>query len=171
MSGEPLPKDSIESIIGQSAVEQAAGGETISQDDMRAMADALQLLTADFGAWKGYKAASTQYIKDFTTEIVWHRRIRFAVTMACALLVVTLGITLVYAIRHAGTLFGRGNEHSLTALIVGCITGSVIVTIALVKGAFSNLAERNAGLPMPEHMKEIVEAAKNIVGGVGKGSP
>jgi hypothetical protein len=168
MSGEPLPKDSIESIIGQSAVEQAAGGETISQDDMRAMADALQLLTADFGAWKGYKAASTKYVEEFTKEIVWHRLIRLWVAIACAVIVTILAATLVYAVFHADTLFSKGHEHSLTALIVGCITGSVIVTIALVKGAFSNVADRNAGLPMPEHMKEIVEAAKNIVGGMGK---
>lgn len=87
MSGEPTPNDSIEGIIGGSAAEQGAGGKVISQDDMRAMADSLELLTADFGSWKGYKAASTNYVEEFTTEVVWHRRIRLGVAVACAMLV------------------------------------------------------------------------------------
>ncbi len=128
------------------------------------MADSLELLTADFGSWKGYKAASTKYVEEFTTEVVWHRRIRLGVAIACALLVLFLVIMLMVGVRNANN-FKPEQSHALTALIVGCITGSVVVTIALVKGAFSNLADRNAGLPMPEHIKEIVEAAKNIVGG------
>lgn len=75
---------------------------------------------------------------------------------------------LMVGVYHAND-FRAEQSHALTALIVGCITGSVVVTIALVKGAFSNLVDRNAGLPMPEHMKEIVEAAKNLVGGSGRG--
>ncbi len=164
MSGEQTPNDSIEGIIGGSAAGEGVGGEVISQSDMRKMADSLELLTADFGSWKGYKAASTKYVEEFTTEIVWHRRIRLGVAIACALLVLFLVIMLMVGVRHAND-FKPEQSHALTALIVGCITGSVVVTIALVKGAFSNLADRNAGLPMPEHMKEIVEAAKNIVGG------
>ncbi|MCK9542498.1 MAG: hypothetical protein M0R03_10775 [Novosphingobium sp.] len=116
---------------------------------------------------KGYKAASTEYIKEFTKEIVWHRRIRAAVTGACGVLIVFFAIVLVCGLNNSDTLFTAEQSHALTALIVGCITGCVIVTIALVKGAFSNLADRNAGLPMPDHIKEIVDAAKNIVGGPG----
>lgn len=168
MSGEPTPNDSIEGIIGGSAAGEGAGGEIISQTDMRAIADSLDLLTADFGSWKGYKAASTKYVEEFSTEIIWHRRIRLGVAIACAILVLFLAVGLVLAVLFAQQLFRADQAHALTALIVGCITGSVVVTIALVKGAFSNLADRNAGLPMPEHMKEIVDAAKNIMGGMGK---
>lgn len=77
-------------------------------------------------------------------------------------------IGLVLAILFAQDLFRPDQANALTALIVGCITGSVVVPIALVKGAFSNVADRNAGLPMPEHMKEIIDAAKNIMGGMSK---
>lgn len=168
MSGEPTPNDTIEGIIGQSAAGEGGASEIISQEDMRAMADGLELLTADFGSWKNYKAASTKYVEEFAAEISWHRRIRLGVAIACAVLVLFLTVGLVLAVLYAQDLFRADQSNALTALIVGCITGSVVVTIALVKGAFSNLADRNAGLPMPEHMKEIVDAARNIMGGLGK---
>lgn len=131
------------------------------------MADSFELFTADFGSWKGYKAASTKYVEEFTTEIIWHRRIRLGVALSSGALIVFLLVMLTVGV-HSANDFKPEQSHALTALIVGCITGSVVVTIALVKGAFSNVADRNAGLPMPEHMKEIVDAAKNIMGGTGK---
>ncbi len=125
-------------------------------------------MTADIGRWESYKAASTEYVLAFKTEVDWHNRIRLAVSVGCGLLVIFLLIMLMVGVHNAND-FKPEHSHALTALIVGCITGSVIVTIAVVKGAFSNVADRNAGLPMPEHMKEIVDAAKGIMGGMGKG--
>lgn len=168
MSGEQPTEDTIESIIKEAAAEEGAASKSLSQDDLKAMADSLELLTADFGTWKGYRAASSEYVKEFTNEIVWHRRIRFAVTLAGGSLVLFLSILLICGVVNADTLFREDQGTALTALIVGCITGCVVVSIALVKGAFSNLADRNAGLPMPDHIKEIVDAAKNIVGGPGQ---
>lgn len=168
MSGGQKPKEDIAGIIRKAAAEDAAAAKTLSPEDLKAMADALELLTADFGTWKGYKAASTEYIKEFTTEIVWHRRVRAAITVAGAGLVIFFAIVLVCGLSKSDTLFTDQQSHALTALIVGCITGCVIVTIALIKGAFSNLADRNAGLPMPDHIKEVIDAAKNIVGGPGQ---
>lgn len=164
MSGEQTPSQDIEEIIGKVAAKEGGAAEAISQSDLATMADKLELLTADFGTWKGYKAASTEYIKEFTTEIVWHRRIRLCVALFCLTLVIFFAVVLVCSLKNNGTLFTSMQSHALTALIVGCISGCVIVTIALVKGAFSNLTDRNADLPMPDHIKEIVDAAKNIMG-------
>ncbi|MFV0446676.1 MAG: hypothetical protein ACK5Q5_24150 [Planctomycetaceae bacterium] len=133
------------------------------------LAEKVELLVADFGTWDGHKAASVEYIREFTREIVWHRRIRFWVTIGCLVLVVFFATVLVYSLINSAVLFPAEQSHALPVLIVGCITGCVIVTIALVKGAFSNLAERNSGLPMPDHLKEVVDAAKKLVTGPGQG--
>ena len=166
MSDGRTPDERIGDIIRQAAAGERAATDGLSQDEIKALADRVELLTADFGRWETYKAASTEYIQSFKTEVEWHWRIRLAVAIACGILVLFLVIMLMVGVRSAND-FKPEQSHALTALIVGCITGSVVVTIALVKGAFSNFADRNAGLPMPEHMKEIVEAAKNIVGGSG----
>ncbi len=163
MSSEPTPDESIDDIIGGAAATEGAGA-TLSAEDLKALADKVELLTADFGRWESYKAASSEYITEFTAEIQWHRRIRFAVAIACACLVLFLTAVLVVALCWANTLFAGAHAHALTALIVATVTGSVVVTIAAIKGAFQTTADRNVGLPMPDHMKEIVEAAKTVVG-------
>ena len=166
MSEEPNPNPSIGDIIGQAAATEAA--DTSNADSAKALADTLELLKADFGRWETYKAASTEYIAEFTTEIRWHRRIRTAVAVACALLVIFLALVLIVALCRAKILFPDNSGHALTALIAATITGCVVVAIATIKGAFQTMADRSAGLPMPDHMKEIVDAAKHLIG-AGKG--
>lgn len=163
MSDEPIPEPSIGDIIGEAAATERAAASSIP-DDNKKLAESLDLLTADFGRWESYKAASAEYINEFTTEVRWHRRIRLAVSIACALLVLFLATVLVVALRHANTLFSDSSGHALTALIVATVTGCVVVTIATIKGAFQTMADRNSGLPMPDHIKEIVDAARDYMG-------
>ncbi|WP_212742101.1 hypothetical protein, partial [Sphingomonas sp. 3F27F9] len=85
----------------------------------------------------------------------YHRRL---------VLVLFLATVLVVSLCRSDR-FGADQPHALTALIVATVTGCVVVTIAVTKGAFATMADRNAGLPMPEHMKEIIEVGKNIIGG------
>jgi hypothetical protein len=164
MSDERPPKDTIGSIIGEAAAGEKAAA-AISPDDLQFLADKVELLTADFGRWDSYKAASVEYVTAFKDELNWHRRIRVAVSVACACIIIFLGGVLVVALRHSDTLFNDKTGHALTALIVATVTGSVVITIAVIKGAFQTMADRNAGLPMPDHMKEIVDAGKSLLGG------
>lgn len=164
MSDEPKPEASIGDIIGEAAETEKAAA-SLTPDDLRSLADRVDLLTADFGRWDSYKAASAEYITAFRDEVNWYWRIRLAVSIACALIILFFVILLVIVLCRAKVIFGEDSGHALTALIVATVSGSVIITIAVTKGAFQTMADRNAGLPMPDHMKEIVEAGKNILGG------
>jgi hypothetical protein len=164
MNEEQPPKPTIDEIIGEAAAAENAAA-SLTQDDLKNLADKVDLLTADFGRWESYKAASSEYVTAFRDEVNWQRRIRLAVAVACAIVVLFLGILLIVVLCSANTIFDQNSGHALTALIVATVTGSVVITIAITKGAFQTMADRNAGLPMPDHMKEIVEAAKNIIGG------
>lgn len=163
MNDPQLPETSIDSIIG-AAVAAEASSNAAQSLDLQTLADKVELLSADFGRWDEFKAASAEYIREFKTELEWHRKIRFYVVIACALLVVFLAVGLVLAVLWAKALFGDSSSHALTALIVATVTGSVVVTIAVARGAFQTMADRNVGLPMPEHMKELVEAGKSLLG-------
>ena len=164
MNDQQPPEASIDSIIG--AVVAAEALENASQPlDLKTLADKFELLSADFGRWDEFKAASAEYVREFKTELEWHRKIRLGVVIACAILVIFLAVSLVLAVLWAKTLFGDDPSHALTALIVATVTGSVVVTIAVARGAFQTMADRNEGLPMPEHIKELVEAGKSLMGG------
>ena len=162
MSEKQTPKPSIGDIIGGAAASETAAANQLP--DLQALADRVELLTADFGRWDSYKSASAEYVTEFKDELKSHRKIRFWVSVSCVFLVAFFIGVLIVALCNAKTLFSDNQQHALTALIVATVTGSVIVTIALTKGAFQTLADRNAGLPMPDHMKEIVEAGKSIIG-------
>ena len=167
MNGSQPPdqdsSENIEDVIGGVAAQEGATAEVLSPEDLKKLADKIELLEADFGRWDSYKAAATEYVEEFTTEVKWHRNVRLGVSIAGAVLILFLAILLICGLSNSKAIFGDDPGNALTALIVGCIGGCVIVTIALIKGAFSNLADRNAGLPMPDHMKEL--------GFVDKGCP
>jgi len=165
MSDAPAPEPTIEDIIGSAAAGERASAAPSPSDDLQALADRVDLLVADIGRWESYKAASAEYIAAFKTEVEWHARIRFAVAVACAVVVFFLGSCLVLGVLWASRLFGDDKSHSLTALIVATVTGIVVITISVTKGAFSTMADRNASLPMPEHIKELIEAGKSMMGG------
>lgn len=77
-------------------------------------------------------------------------------------MVISLLAGLFCAIAYRDSLFGADPGHALTAMIVATVGGSVVVMIAVAKGAFSTMADRNSGLPMPEHMKELYEVGKSF---------
>ena len=176
MSAGPLSSDSLAlppikdeahlslgEIIGSAAAEQRAL-EPADAPSIAQLADQLDLLTADFGRWSEFKGISADYIREFRTELQWHRRTRAAVVGACGVLVALLMMLLVTVLCLAQRIFTVGQEHGLTALIVGSIGGMVVIAIAALRGAFASSKDRNEGLPMPEHIKEVVDLGSKIFG-------
>jgi hypothetical protein len=45
--------------------------------------------------------------------------------------------------------------------------GIVVITIAALRGAFTSMKDRNEGLPMPEHVKQVVEVGQSLFGKTG----
>ena len=164
MSDDPPVKSDIDAIIGGAATREPGASAAKASATLEELSERLDLLVADVGKWQSYKAASTDYIAEFTREIEWHRKVRLAVCIACGSLVFFLATCLVLGVLFAAPLFGADHSHALTALVVAAISGSVVVMIAPVRGAFSTLSDRNAGLPMPEHVKELVEVGKTMFG-------
>lgn len=151
----------IRELIASAAASEASHVSTPNVT-IEQLADRIELMTADFGKWQDFQAASNKYVEEFTEEVRWHRIIRTGVAIAgCLLILILLGV-LITAIHTGGDWFGENQPYAMTALIVATITGSVVIMIALAKGAFATLADRNAGLPMPEHMKQLVDAASNL---------
>lgn len=165
MSDKRTPDADISAIIGNAAADDRAAGPASSDADVGKLAERLDLLVADFGQWSEYKAASVEYVREFTTEIKWHRWTRALVIGVCFLLILSFAALLIVVLCQAKEIFGEDPGHSLTALIVGTIGGSVIISIAALKGAFATVKDRNEGLPMPDHMKELVDVGKNLFKG------
>lgn len=159
------PESSIEEIIrgaaSGDAVRESAAPTT---EEYRELADKVELLLADLSRLSAYPAASADYVTAFTDEMRWHKTIRAWVAIACAVIILVLLATLGLAIYNRVLWFGRRESHALTALIVATISGTVVIAIAVAKAVFAPISERNAGLPMPEHIKTLWEAMQSITG-------
>lgn len=165
MSDSPRPPNQqIAAIIDSAAAGENAGGSADVPPAVADLAERLDLLVADFGRWTEYKAASVEYIREFTAEVRWHRRTRASVVIGSGVLVLALAALLVVTLCLAQRIFSEEQAHSLTALIVGSISGIVIITIAALRGAFATVKDRNEGLPMPEHVKQMVEVGQSLFG-------
>ena len=163
MTGVPPSEPrTISAIIEESAAAEQAKAPTPA-NELAILAEKVELLTADFGRWEEYKAATAEYVKEFSAEIRWVRIIRAWVAIAAAALVLFFCGGLVAVLCLSQRIFGVNDAgHALTALIVAAIGGSVIIAIATIKGAFRTTVERNEGLPMPEHFKEVLEVGKQL---------
>lgn len=165
MSDSRTPDGEIGAIIGGAAADDRAKNPSDVNADVGKLAERLDLLVADFGQWTEYKAASVEYVREFTEEIRWHRRTRALVVSVCGALILAFAALLIVVLCNTQSIFGKDPGHSLTALIVGTIGGSVIISIAALRGAFATVKDRNEGLPMPDHMKELVDVGKNLFKG------
>lgn len=114
----------------------------------------------DAGQWQSFKAASTKYVNAYTKEIEWHSKIRIVSSFVCIALIIFFCGLLYCSLSYRYIIFGDDPHHAMTALIVGSIGGSVVLMIALIRGAFATLAQRNADLPIPPHMQEVLEVGK-----------
>ncbi len=151
-------------IEGVAAKQEQQAPAEPADAEVRKLAERLDLLVADFGQWTEYKAASVDYVRQFSKELAWHRVIRVWVAIACGVVVVGLAALLVTVLCLSDRIFGDNPGNALTALIVACVGGIVVVTIAALRGAFAPLKERNEGLPMPEHIKQVVELGQGMFG-------
>lgn len=167
LNDAPLVSTNFDTIIGNAAARETDADAANSPISLIELSERLDLLLADVGKWQSYKAASTEYIAEFTAEVRWHRRVRLGVCIACLCLVLFLAGSLVVGVLFATPLFGKDHSHALTALVVATISGSVVVIISAVRGAFSTLSDRNTGLPMPEHVKELYEVGRAMFGKTG----
>jgi hypothetical protein len=158
------PQVDVGRIIADAAAHQQSDVPARPSPEVAALAERLDLLVADFGKWSEYKAASADYITEFAAEIRWHRAIRLAVSIACGLVLLGLSALLVAVLCWSRAIFGNDPGHALTAVIVASIGGIVVIAIAALRSAFSNVKDRNEGLPMPEHVKQVVEVGQSLFG-------
>ena len=154
---------SLGEMIGGAAAEQRAL-EPAEDPSIARLADQLDLRTADFVRWSEFKDRSADYIRGFRTELQSHRRTRAAVVVACGVLVALLMILFVTVLCLASGYSPSVKSTVLTALIVGSTGGMVVIAITALRGAFASSKDRNEGLPMPEHIKEVVDLGSKIFG-------
>lgn len=171
---EPAPADldssNIDDIIGEVARTEAAAAPVpaeqsnrLSDAEIVALAEKIDLLVADLGKWQAYKAASTSYVEEFTSEVKWHKDTRRKAVDAAIGLALFLFCFLVLSVVLNSVIFPDGKGSAIVAIVAGCIGGSVVLALAALRGAFMPISQRNQDLPAPEHLKQLLETIGSVV--------
>ena len=134
-----------------------SGDITKRLDDLELRLEQVALAESYLGAFKDY-CVSLRADQEALTWIRW-----VAVIFAFFFIVLMVG-GLAFFMFFRGALFWMISDISLAAIVVGVLGGAAGILLALLKGSFRTIAERNNDDVVPEHMKALLEAAKAISG-------
>ena len=142
---------------------EAAGEATQSTPDLLAQRlDQVDLLIADLGQASEFTNKAVKFVGEATKETEWNR-----IARACTLgVVLTIlgGLARIVWLLMTDARFDaiRGNPVAFSTALAALVGGGVLLATSVSKAVFSTFAERNSGVPMPDHLKTVVDGIGNI---------
>lgn len=143
---------------------EAASGTPIptTSDLLAQRLDQVDLLIADLGQASEFTSKAVSFVDEATKEAAWNRKARF-----CTLLVVLamlLGIARIVwlLVDSEGFEALRNNPVAFSTALAATVGGGILLATSVSKAVFSTFAERNSGVPMPDHLKAIVDGIGGI---------
>lgn len=134
-------------------------------EDLKDGLDKIDLLLGDLGQINEFSQKATLYVDEARSELRWNKFAR-AVTVSLTLVMIFVLLRFLHTAMATDHFIAlRNNPNALAVLIGGAIGGTVVLAIGVTRAVHATFAERNAGMPMPEHLKTAIDAVKTIVPG------
>jgi hypothetical protein len=149
------------SAIGREAAQAPHEAASIN-DQLANKLDQVDLLIADLGQISEFTASANKFTDEAATEIKWNRKARVA-TLVCVLVIIVglfIMLSLVLSIDTFKDL--RSNPVAFSTTLVAIIGGTVILAKGVSSSVFSSFADRNGGMPMPEHLKTVLDGIGSV---------
>jgi len=132
-------------------------------EELKKQLDALELLRTDLGQVSDFNAKAQKLIDEATIELNWNRWARLAVSITSLVIVVGLACLIYQLLTNDAFSAIRDSAPAFTTVITASVGGIILVVNSATKAVFTNFPERNAGIPMPEHLKPIVETITKMI--------
>ena len=131
-------------------------------NSLGAALDKVEYLLATLGDTEQLQNSITEHIGECKKEISSNNLIRIIASGGAA---VTVLVFIATAITHAWWVTKNPNAMpwELSAAIIGfSCTMSTALILVVVRSAFQTFAERNTGVPMPEHIKAFYDMFNEV---------
>lgn len=158
------PSDKIEAIIQQHGKQLEKERPILTLRDIEERLDSLEVILEGAGQTSELVISFNLYLSDLRREVVSVRRIRFWLIVLSIAFIVGTNFSVYFLMFHHGALFGISDYYFKSAVFIGMLTASVVLLSIMLKGAFHSLAERHKEEMIPPHLKEVMEAAKTVLG-------
>lgn len=153
------------SSLDTSAIGAEAAGEItpFTSDLLAHGLDKVDLLIGDLGQASEFTNKAVKFVEEATKEAAWNRRAR--VGTLTVVLAILGGLSHVVWLLMVDTRFDaiRANPVAFSTALAALVGGGVLLATSVSKAVFSTFAERNSGVPMPDHLKTVVEGIGSIV--------
>jgi hypothetical protein len=126
--------------------------------------DQVDLLIADLGQVSEFTSKAVKFAEEATTEIRWNRIARLFTLFVVLAIISGLGRMLWLLMGDAAFQKLRDNPVAFSTGMAAIIGGGVVLATSVSRSVFSGFSERNGGMPMPEHLKAIMDGIGSIFG-------
>jgi uncharacterized integral membrane protein len=151
--------------IGRSAVADLAATEVPAVDALSRRMDDIELALEGIGRSQTFVEEYAKYCVAMRRDAEELTRIRWFALVGAALMMLAFMIAVMKLVFFTDSWFWLAGSSWKSAEIVSLVAGSVGLMIVILRGAFRTISERNQDDIVPEHLKTILEAAKQAFGG------
>ncbi|MEL7688412.1 hypothetical protein AAG596_14205 [Citromicrobium bathyomarinum] len=144
------------------AVEAPEATPTI--EDLADRIEQVDLLIADLGQLDEFNQKAREFTKSAATEITWNRWSRVAVLVVALCIIVGLSRFLWVLVTWEDFADLRENATAFSTVVVAVIGGGILLCHGVAKSVFTSFGDRNTGIPMPEHLKAVIDATSDLFG-------
>jgi hypothetical protein len=150
------------SVIAAEAAMPSSVVEPAITEQLKQKFDQVDLLIADLGQIGDFKHKAAEFAVAATIEARWNRWSRAATLIVVMLIVIGLAFTLYQLL--VGDAFSnlRSVPVAFSTALAAVVGGGVILVSGVSKAVFSSFAERNAGVPVPDHLKSVMDGLNSI---------
>lgn len=125
--------------------------------------ESLELLIEQSQKTKGLIDKLDTYIDDIKDEIKTTKTIRVCITWFTVFIIIFLLATLFYFLKCKPDFFKQ--PYVGAALIVSSISASILLLVALVRGAYRTIRDRNKDEELPPHIVQVIDTLSKLTEG------
>jgi hypothetical protein len=155
-----MAKSDIKDLIRAGSAKMQPKIDLSISEELKRRLDEIELLIEEIGQTRKLADSATDYFNESAKELA-HLRWYRIITMACAgLLVMFLVGFLVCVVFYHQTWFYLQGEVTRSAIIVGALSGSIILMSVAIRGVFKATSDRSKEDGLPDHLKDAIEIVK-----------
>lgn len=124
----------------------------------------IELLIGDLNRISEFTNKATDFADQAKTEIKWNRWSRVVVLGAVAVLLVGFVFIAYKLTQDASFVDLRKNPTAFAATLASVVGGGTLLAGTVTKSVFLSFKNRNEGLPIPKHFKEVIDSVNALTG-------
>jgi hypothetical protein len=157
-----MPQSKIKKLITDVAKAQPPVKSNLGSELETRLNDAEYLLE-QLGQTKLLTETASEYFRQSTIELVHLKYYRLAATIGAALMLVfLLGLLVCVIFFHQIWFFLQG-QVTRSAVIIGTLTGSIILMTVILKSVFKSASDRSKEDMLPPHLKDALEIVRQVL--------